>query len=125
MDYCRNTGGVLASVHSESQWNEIKAAGAAARCNGNCGGHPSSCEWFWLGGSLSGGSWQWVDGTPFDYHPNFFEVDNGPGVKISGWLTHGSCHGKGDGWHDGLPSWKQQALCAYSEKNSNNKKSLS
>ena len=100
----------LASIHSENDWERAKIAGASARCNGECGGHPSQCDWVWLGARKDGTNWVWVDGTPFDYQPSFFEINDGSGVSLSAWISE-SCYGKGDGWHDALPSWKMQALC--------------
>ena len=110
VDYCESEGMVLASIHSDAEWKSAQKAGEAARCNGQCGGHLSSCDWFWLGGKLSGSNWVWVDGTPFDWQPDFFEMNDGNSVYISAWVSK-SCYGKGDGWHDALDSWRQQALC--------------
>ena len=101
---------VLASIHSEDEWENAKVAAANANCNGACGYiHPPQCDWFWLGASFDGFDWVWVDGTEFDYHPEFFEV-NGDGTYLSGWGSV-SCYGKGNGWHDAPTNWRQMALC--------------
>ena len=101
---------ILASIHSQDDWENAKKAAATARCNGQCDGHPSQCDWVWLGASFDGTNWIWVDGTTFDYQPDFFEISDGADAFLSGWISL-SCYGKGDGWHDALTSVKQQALC--------------
>ena len=115
VDYCRGLGMELASVHSEEEWSKVKESAATAVCDGNCGGHPSSCDWFWLGGSLVGSQGTWTDGTPFDWQPDFFEINEGGNTYISGWRS-ASCYGKGDGWHDAENSWKMQAICKGTHK---------
>ncbi len=64
-EYCRNTGGYLASVHSASDWTAVwsyMTANAAALAGGT--------ERLWLGyDQLAGGeaAWTWVDGGPSVY----------------------------------------------------------
>ena len=105
----------LASIHSEEEWTEAKAAGATATCFGHCGPHLfTPCDWFWLGGRLVGpatvGQVVWVDGTPYDWSPSFFEQDCSCHEYLSAWPTV-SCYGKGGGWADADGSWEMQALC--------------
>ena len=111
VDYCSNNGMELASIHSEEEWNRAKAAGATATCFGHCGPHLfTPCDWFWLGGHLNGSQVVWIDSTPFDWQPLFFEQDSPSHKFVSGWPTV-SCYGKGGGWHDAVGDWKMQALC--------------
>ena len=111
VEYCRNRGMELASIHSDEEWSNAKEAGATASCFGHCGPHQfTPCDWFWLGGRLDGTQVVWTDGTPFDWQPNFFEQDSPSHTYVSAWPTV-SCYGKGGGWHDAEGDWKMQALC--------------
>ena len=121
VEYCRNRGMELASIHSEEEWSKAKEAGATAVCtvtvngvqygNGNCGPHQfAPCDWFWLGGCLDGTQVVWTDSAPFDWQPDFFEQDSPNHTYLIGWPTV-SCYGKGGGWHDASGDWKMQALC--------------
>ena len=111
IDYCRNNGMELASIHSEEEWNKAKTAGATASCYGHCGPHNfSPCDWFWLGGRVDGTQVIWEDNTPFDWQPPFLEINSPLDKYLSGWPTV-SCYGKGGGWHDAVGDWEMQALC--------------
>ena len=122
VEYCRNRGLELASIHSEEEWIKAKESGKTSTCmitlngkqygNGNCGPHQfSTCDWFWLGGHLNGTQVVWSDNTTFDWTPHLFELNFEPGHRyVSGWPTV-SCYGKGGGWHDASGDWKMQALC--------------
>lgn len=72
--YCENRGSTLASVHSQSEWEEILAiAKDVAHCRGGdrCGDSShSTCMWFWLGGKKGSSSWVWIDGTTWDWEPS-------------------------------------------------------
>ena len=86
VEYCRNRGLELASIHSEEEWIKAKESGKTSTCmitlngkqygNGNCGPHQfSTCDWFWLGGYLNGTQVVWSDNTTFDWQPHFFELN--------------------------------------------------
>lgn len=121
--YCKGRNQALVSVRSQNQWDDVLALTTQVTCNGNCGGRPSNCPWFWLGGfkhaSASPG-WRWEDpfsGDAFDqYEPSFFEVDGSSSgqSKLAGWGTPTSqCYSdaKGNGWHDAPEGWKMRAVC--------------
>lgn len=117
---------MLASVESPEEWAAIQEAAKDAKCNGQCGGRPSECPWYWLGGSKinmvdrTTTDWQWVDGSSFEFSPPGFgiEVDGGSGqTGLSGWgEPTESCYSstsniKGNGWHDAPKRWKMRAVC--------------
>lgn len=55
-ELCTSLGGVLPSVHSTNDTQFLtRLVGGSARV--------------WLGGIKNGSDYQWMDGSPFDYHP--------------------------------------------------------
>ncbi len=71
--YCENRGSILASVHSQSEWEEILSiAKDVAHCQGDrCGGSShSTCMWFWLGGKMESNHWVWIDGSAWNWEPS-------------------------------------------------------
>ena len=78
--YCENRGSILASVHSQSEWEEILSiAKDVAHCGSDsqgdrCGGAASheTCMWFWLGGERKNGKWVWIDGSTWNWQPSTY-----------------------------------------------------
>ena len=74
--YCESIGGQLASIHSESEYNETKAL---------CQDTNSDC-WIGLSDTSAEGVWKWEDGTVTDY--GFVNNDNtNPATGISPWAV--------------------------------------
>lgn len=85
--YCESRGGTLACPSSQAEYDEVLSLAKS-----------SGYKVFWLGGRLSGSSFEWVDGTPVEYAawaPGEPNNDEGIEDKMALFNAEGSW-----GWYD-------------------------
>ena len=94
-DFCRSIGGNLASIESEEEFHSIK-------------NYLSYTSATWLGGSFVGQTWQWSDGSRWNFTAWQAGIGNGGSGCVSAWGGN-----REDLWEDNDNDYFKKDSCGY------------
>ncbi|CAJ0947409.1 unnamed protein product, partial [Mesorhabditis belari] len=87
---CQAQGAQLASIHSQAENDFITGLCCENGCDFTAHDH-MTYGWYLTGGFKQNGSYQWIDGTPFDFQGDICE-DDGNGSMLIVYNYDTNCH---------------------------------